>query len=140
VIGDFNLHHPYWGGENATRDTKAGELLDIMEAVALDNWLPEGVITRVGSPGTTIDLVLATTDLRGRILNCQVDKQVHTDSDHLPIHTLLDIRTKATEGPPPAGTGRQSMERSWLSSWMQISEVGARRWIWSTRLMLERSI
>jgi hypothetical protein len=65
-------------------------------ATALDNWLPEGTITREGtreSPGTTIDLVLATADLRERMVNCQVDRRVHADSDHLPIHTLIDIRT-----------------------------------------------
>jgi hypothetical protein len=102
VVGDFNLHHPYWGGEGASRDAEAEELLDIMEVAALDNWLPEGEVTRLGGGGrgTTIDLVLATTDLREKMINCEVNDRVHADSDHLPIHTLLDIDTEEIEEPP----------------------------------------
>jgi hypothetical protein len=44
--------------------------------------------------------VLATADLQNQIINYQVDRQVYTDSDYLPIHTLINIRTQAAEAAP----------------------------------------
>ncbi|KAJ5100003.1 hypothetical protein N7532_007004, partial [Penicillium argentinense] len=102
VIGDFNLHHSVGGGEGAEKDAEADELLDVLEVAGLDNRLPQGAVTRErGGNKTTIDLVLASRNLRERIINCGTDVKVHADSDHLPIHTLLDIHTSLEEEPVP---------------------------------------
>jgi endonuclease/exonuclease/phosphatase family metal-dependent hydrolase len=37
VLGDFNLHHPAWGGDDTPRDVRAEDLLDLMETAGLDN-------------------------------------------------------------------------------------------------------
>lgn len=82
VLGNFNLHHPVWGGDDAPRDAKAEGLLDLKEVVGLDNWLIPGTVTRnqAGSQ-STIDLVLASYSLREQMIACEVDNSVHADSD-----------------------------------------------------------
>lgn len=91
ILGDFNLHHPVWGGDDAPRDARAEDLLDLMEITGLDNWLTPGTVTRdqAGSQ-STIDLVLASYSLREQMVVCEVNHNVHADSDHLPLLTLLD--------------------------------------------------
>jgi hypothetical protein len=97
VLGDFNLHHPAWGGDEAPRDVKAEDLLDLMESAGLDNWLAPGTITRdQAGYQTTIDLTLASYSLREQMIACEVDQDVHADSDHLPILTLLEVNVPET--------------------------------------------
>ena len=97
ILGDFNLHHPAWGGDDAPRDARAEDLLDLMESVGLDNWLAPGSVTRdqAGSQ-STIDLALASYMLREQLISCGVDHSVHADSDHLPILTLLEVNVPET--------------------------------------------
>lgn len=100
ILGDFNLHHPWWGGEGAKADAEAEELLDIMETLAIDNWLPEGTITRRDTRSeSTIDFVLVSTAMQTRMINCEVQMKVHTESDHFPIHSLVDVDTQVAEDP-----------------------------------------
>jgi hypothetical protein len=65
VLGDFNLYHPAWGGDDAPRDVRAEDLLDLIEMAGLDNWLAPGTVTRdqAGSQ-STIDLTLVLYSLR----------------------------------------------------------------------------
>lgn len=112
VVGDFNLHHPAWGGEDAIRDEEAEELLDMMEAAGLDNWVPQGEATReLNGSRTTIDLVLASRSLYGRMVTCGTNPKVHADSDHLPIQTILDIDTPIAPKPAPRRKWKRIDER-----------------------------
>ena len=100
ILGDFNLHHPVWGGDKVTVDKEAEDVLELMDMANLDLWLEPGTITWPGErnqAGTTIDLVLASSSLRGRMINCSVDEEVHADSDHLPVRTELDLKTSEVE-------------------------------------------
>jgi exonuclease III len=46
LLGDFNLHHPMWGGANVRyTDPESADLLAIMEDFNLDSTLPPGTIT-----------------------------------------------------------------------------------------------
>jgi endonuclease/exonuclease/phosphatase family metal-dependent hydrolase len=100
VMGDFNLHHPVWGGDDAPRDARAEDLLDLMETAGLDNWLAPGTITRdQAGHRSTIDLTLASYSLREQIVVCEVDHRAHADSDHLPIRTLLEINLPELSDP-----------------------------------------
>jgi hypothetical protein len=100
VLGRFNLHHPDWGGDDAPRDVRAEDLLDLMETGGLDNWLTPGTVTRdQAGHQSTIDLVLASYSLREQMVVCEVDHGAHADSDHLPIRTLLEINLP--EAPDP---------------------------------------
>ncbi|KAI9034948.1 uncharacterized protein KD926_004996 [Aspergillus affinis] len=97
-MGDFNLHHPAWGGERSERDPSSDQLLELTDTRCLDLWLEPGTTTweRNGSK-TTIDLVLGSQDLTPRLVSCEVNERVHADSDYYPIRTLLDISTKTPE-------------------------------------------
>ncbi|KAI9036090.1 uncharacterized protein KD926_002467 [Aspergillus affinis] len=98
LLGDFNLHHPAWGGERSERDSSSDQLLELTDTRCLDLWLEPGTTTweRNGSR-ITIDLVLGSQDLTPRLVACEVNERVHADSDHYPIRTLLDISTKTPE-------------------------------------------
>jgi endonuclease/exonuclease/phosphatase family metal-dependent hydrolase len=96
LLGDFNLHHPMWGGADVRHiDPDSADLLAIMEDFNLTNTLPPGTITyEKRTARTTIDLCLATLGLVDRIIKSQVDRDLDHDSDHLPISTVIDIRTQ----------------------------------------------
>ncbi|KAI9034942.1 uncharacterized protein KD926_005005 [Aspergillus affinis] len=98
LLGDFNLHHPAWGGERSKRDSSSDQLLELIDTRFLDLWLEPGTTTweRNGNK-TTIDLVFGSQDLTPRLVTCEVNERNHADSDHYPIRTLLDISTKTPE-------------------------------------------
>ncbi|KAJ5195637.1 uncharacterized protein N7498_009075 [Penicillium cinerascens] len=94
IVGDFNLHHPYWGGDGVQQDEAADDWLDAAEMRALDLWLKPGSITRMQAGSrSTLDLVFASERLGGSMISCKVQEGVHADSDHLPIRTIIDFAT-----------------------------------------------
>ncbi|KAJ6032769.1 hypothetical protein N7540_003501 [Penicillium herquei] len=100
VVGDFNLHHPAWGGDTACEDPRADDIIELMDLADLDLWLEPGTKTRMGSgdqSSTSIDLVLASRALEGRLISCDISLDNHADSDHLPIKTVLDVETDVVE-------------------------------------------
>ncbi|KAJ5638941.1 hypothetical protein N7528_001331 [Penicillium herquei] len=100
VLGDFNLHHPAWGGDTACEDPRAADIIELMDSADLDLWLQPGTVTRMGSEGqnsTSIDLVLASRALDGRLISCDVAIDNHADSDHLPIKTVIDVETSVVD-------------------------------------------
>jgi endonuclease/exonuclease/phosphatase family metal-dependent hydrolase len=92
LLGDFNLHHPLWGGLNReVTDLESEDLIDIMGDFALHSTLLPGTITyEEGRSQSTIDLCLVTMGLADRVIKSEVDRNLDHDSDHLPISTTLD--------------------------------------------------
>lgn len=45
AIGDFNLHHPSWGGVDVQADQEAEELFLLTEEFEMKQVLPCGTIT-----------------------------------------------------------------------------------------------
>ncbi len=45
IVGDFNLHHPAWGGLAVKEDQQAEQLLTIMNEQQLSLLLPQGTVT-----------------------------------------------------------------------------------------------
>jgi ribonuclease HI len=106
IVGDFNLHHPAWGGDNAIQDPKSDALIELTDSANLDLWLAPGTITRDESGHqTTIDLVFGSHSLSDRFLATEVAHECHAHSDHLPIRTVL-----STEVTTPAD---QPKRRNW---------------------------
>jgi exonuclease III len=101
LLGDFNLHHPAWGGDYIRHtDTRSDKLLELTDAWLLDLWTEPGAITRdEQGHQSTIDLTWGSMDLTARLVACEMAPDVHADSDHLPIRLLLDIDTPPTPAP-----------------------------------------
>jgi hypothetical protein len=103
LMGDFNLHHPAWGGIDSKQDAGSDRLIDLCDTADLDLWLEPGTITRdQNGEKTTIDLFFGSPSLTERMVVCELAMDCHADSDHLPIRALVDIDT-----PPPNETKRR---------------------------------
>jgi hypothetical protein len=96
IVGDFNLHHPLWGGPNVTQAHDAADLLlSGMVENQLELLLLLGTITREkNKERSTLDLVLATEKIATKVAPCQV---INTFSglDHLPIETTIQLEKAA---------------------------------------------
>jgi Endonuclease-reverse transcriptase len=82
VIGDFNLHHPLWGGPTYPHQHSVAEsLIQTMRDADIKLALPQGTITREAMRGrtieqTTIDLVWLSASLLPRMAQCRVAREL----------------------------------------------------------------
>ncbi|KAH6044453.1 hypothetical protein HBI67_247390 [Parastagonospora nodorum] len=99
LLGDFNLHHPLWGGPAVRRiHAESEELVAIIEDFDLNNTLPIGTVTfEEANWRSTIDLCLVTMGLVDRVISSEITRDLDHDSDHLPISTTLDMTTQQLE-------------------------------------------
>jgi ribonuclease HI len=99
ALGDFNLHHRFWGGSRVQREEQeAKDLLEIMENLDMTSMLEPGTITyEEGDGRSTIDLCWTTLGMVDRVIKSTVDRDMDHDSDHLPISILLDVRVNLME-------------------------------------------
>ena len=99
VVGDFNRHDSLWGGDDV-RLEKQGEadpIIDVMNEHGLCSLLRRG--TKTWSDGTydsTIDLVLASGEMRDAMRRCKVMATDH-GSDHCAIDTVFDVSVPSSE-------------------------------------------
>jgi ribonuclease HI/exonuclease III len=102
ALGDYNLHHPLWGGARVnTHENEAEELIDIMQSQGMTNMLQQGTITyEEAGAETTIDLCWTSTGLIDRVIRCEVDRDMDHDSDHLPISIVIDLRVQYARRKP----------------------------------------
>jgi exonuclease III len=98
VVGDFNLHHPLWGGlARPTQHDAADILIDIARNASLDLATESGTITwRARGLHSTIDLTFLSQHLQERLIKCTPRLDIAQSSDHLPIETSLDLQTQVT--------------------------------------------
>ena len=103
VAGDFNLHHPWWGGVRCvTSHSAADRLIEVVEDLGMDLITPEGLITRsFNNQKTTIDLAFGTDTVLNRVLSCDTREDLRTGSDHLPIFIQLDLDVIPTSDETP---------------------------------------
>ncbi len=99
VVGDFNLHHPLWAGEDYHHQhAEANEMIEIVEEHSLQLILPSGTITyRARSVETTLDLVFVSQNLENSQIACDVANDMDNDSDHLPVRTVLNLSVAPKE-------------------------------------------
>lgn len=102
LLGDFNLHHPLWGGSAVRRTHRESEdLIAVIEDFGLNSTLPPGIITfQEGAWQSTIDLCMVTTGLVDRVIRSEIDQELDHDSDHLPISTVLDLTVQRLHNTP----------------------------------------
>ncbi|KAJ0132090.1 hypothetical protein HZ326_24825 [Fusarium oxysporum f. sp. albedinis] len=93
LVGDFNRHDTLWGGDEVTgkRQCEAGPIIELMGEHGLHSLLPRGTKTWEGPGGrtSTIDLVLASTELADEMTSCGIHPIEH-GSDHRAIRTEFD--------------------------------------------------
>jgi exonuclease III len=93
IAGDFNRYDQLWGGDNVSmeRQGEADLVIDLMNAFTLDSLLRRGIKTwHGGDYETTIDLVLASEELKNATVKCTLYGTEH-GSDHRTIETVFDI-------------------------------------------------
>ena len=99
IAGDFNLHHPRWGGEKAQRPERTANQLAALESLTLIT--PVGYPTWRKSTGSattsTIDLTFITNELQKSILSCRPREDLDIDSDHTPMETQIDTSVDLTQ-------------------------------------------
>ena len=92
VLGDFNLHHPYWGGPLAHADAGAEPLIELAHQMGLHLLTARGSATwKRGTLESTIDLTFATEEIQSRVLRCQPRQDAALAQDHIPIHVDIDL-------------------------------------------------
>lgn len=93
LLGDFNLHHPFWNGPSRpTQHAAADHLLDLVDEHRLSLALPRGTITwQARGSMSTLDLVFLSEGLSNRILQCGTALGLAQSSDHLPVSTILQL-------------------------------------------------
>jgi hypothetical protein len=96
VVGDFNRHDQLWGGDavSVERQGEADPIIDLMNEFALSSLLPRGTKTWHGGnhDTTTIDLVLASDELKDAMVQCTAHGMDH-GSGHCTIETVFDVST-----------------------------------------------
>jgi hypothetical protein len=103
-LGDFNRHHPLWDDDHqdqlftARALRNADTLIQTIMHLGLIMALPKGTNTYQTAEGnwTRPDNVFASPEVADLIIQCNIDPSIRPiHSDHLPIVTVLDIRTEA---------------------------------------------
>ena len=89
LLGDFNLHHPFWNGPSRpTQHAAADQLLDIIDEFNLSLTLPKGTVTwEARNTFSTIDLVFMSEYLVERLEHCMTRPELNQSADHVPIST-----------------------------------------------------
>ena len=91
IVGDFNLHHPLWGGPAIHQPHNGAELLiDGIELYNLDLLLPPRTITQeFNQQRSSLDLAICTPNLTRKVRSCGITDQF-SGSDHRPIETIIE--------------------------------------------------
>lgn len=107
LLGDFNLHHPLWGGLGTAVDEDTEHLILLTQRTDMEQVLPCGTITwHRGNSKSTLDLVFMTPLLRNSLVKCRTSSSSDCHSYHKPIRTVINLST--TE---PALQARQNWNK-----------------------------
>jgi hypothetical protein len=98
LLGDFNAHHPAWGGIQAATEPKAEHLRRAVAQRDLHLATPQGEATwRRGPRQSVIDLTFVSSGLRELIARCGTQDHWTTAKDHIPIDIRLNIAPRTPE-------------------------------------------
>jgi exonuclease III len=115
LLGDFNLHHPNWGGDHIAADEKAETLIETVNLFGMELLLPRGTCTYARGPArTTIDLAFATPHLTQRLISCEPREDWGSGVDHHPILMRFDVQPWKTM--PPERFALKKLNKKGLNS------------------------
>jgi hypothetical protein len=137
LTGDFNLHHPSWGGQDSRRHRLATDLIVRTGGCGLRQLLEPGTITRdliknAGLPTetrecTTIDLTFCSEDLSRRVVSCKVRMDLEKGSDHLPIVTTIILQEDTQQKKSPTRAWKR-LDRTRFDQIYQSETADLDRW------------
>ncbi|KAJ6133707.1 hypothetical protein N7523_000029 [Penicillium sp. IBT 18751x] len=87
---------------------------------------------------STLELVFASASLDGRMIDCRVVEDIHADSDHLPVCTILDFETAEAADAPKRRNWKSMDEDKFLTfvntnlqdkPWLHLPGKVHPRWI-----------
>ncbi len=94
LLGDFNAHHPAWGGEHVESEQQADHLLRETQRRGLHLVTPKGEATwKRGKSESVIDLTFMTEGVRQRVTRCKPRDGWAITQDHLPIDIQLSVHS-----------------------------------------------
>ncbi|KAM5359789.1 hypothetical protein ACJZ2D_014222 [Fusarium nematophilum] len=99
LLGDFNLHHPWWGGRRAEEEPicpLANRLRRGLEMAGMECLTEPGTVTFTrglleDGSASTIDLTFASHEIASHTLYCRVREVLGFESDHRVVETALDL-------------------------------------------------
>ena len=93
LLGDFNLHHPYWSGTTCmTQHAQADQLIDVLNDAVLVLKLFRGIITWKARGSTSIiDLMFRSENMANRLKRCKSRADLSQSSNYIPISTRLHL-------------------------------------------------
>lgn len=98
LLGDFNLHHPYWSEPSRlTQHAAVDQLLDIIGAANMELiFSPGTVIWKARQSSSTIDLVFLSAKLVPKLEHCKTRLEIGQSSNHISISTKLLLLCEAS--------------------------------------------
>jgi hypothetical protein len=86
LLGDFNCHHPAWGGRGTATEKQADHLLKATQGWNLSLETPPGEPTwRRGLRESVIDLTFISEALQQHLEFCGTKEEWAVTADHIPI-------------------------------------------------------
>jgi hypothetical protein len=134
LSGDFNRHHPAWGGNHIQPRfvEDAGELIDFFHAHGLQSCLPRGTATfwSLNLPGRNSTIDQTVTDRPDLLIKCHLYHDNY-GSDHRATYSEWSLRTQRN----PTIKARKAYDRA---DWETIGwEVWRRIRPWETPNTIE---
>jgi exonuclease III len=127
LLGDFNLHHQLWGGDQVTEPHALSEQLI---QITLENNMvcatERGKHTwaKKGKRPSTLDLTFMDIEIADNcLLNCSIDDTLNHGSDHRPVVTTLHNLNI----PPITPTLGRNYKKA---DWEKIREVCSQKYDW----------
>lgn len=101
IVGDFNIHHPAWGGESVNADARSNTLMELIDDYGLTQHVPVGSQTYLpmisAHRPSTLDLAFTTQGLKDRVIKCGIRDDMDHGSDHMPIENVVDVSLRERE-------------------------------------------
>jgi hypothetical protein len=92
LAGDFNCHHPVWGGRATATEPQAEHLLTETRRRGLEIATPEGIPTwRRNQMHSVIDLTFTSPGITARTLRCRPRDDWAVAQDHIPIDISIAL-------------------------------------------------
>jgi exonuclease III len=122
LLGDFNIHHPKWGGPRTATEPQANSLLRITGKHNLRLITPPGIYTwKRGAHESVIDLTFASPAIRDRLIFCGTVNRWAITQDHIPIRIQIDLNMQS-----PATSKRFALKK--LNGPALIADVERSAW------------